>query len=115
MHESSLAKQILNAVLERAEHERAPCVLVVRGWVAETESLSAASLSFHFAAHARGTLAADARLELRLIHVEARCYVCNTTYAPEHHLLLCPACGGTDGEFLGPTGLGIDSIEVAFS
>ena len=115
MHESSLAKQILNAVLERAQVERAPRVRAVRGWVAETETLSSESLSFHFAAHARGTRAEGARLELRLIHVEARCRACGTTYSPEHHMLLCPACGGTDGEFLGPTGLGIDVLEVESS
>lgn len=115
MHESSLARQILNAVLERAEAEHASRVHAVRGWVAETETLSPESLSFHFAAHARGTRAEGARLELRLIHVEARCHACGETYAPEHHVLLCPACGGTDGELLGRTGLGIDTVEVESS
>lgn len=85
---------------------------VVRGWVAETEALSAASLGLHFAAHAGGTAAQDARLELRLVHVEARCLACAHRYAPEHHLLLCPACGSSEGELLGRTGLGIESLEV---
>lgn len=112
MHESSLAKQILTAVLQSAEADGATRIHAVRGWVAETETLSQQSLGFHFAAHARGTAAEGARLDLRLIHVEARCGACAATYAPEHHMLLCPACGSTDGEFLGPTGLGIDSLEV---
>lgn len=115
MHESSLAKQVLDAVLARAEEEDAARILSVRGWVAETETLSAESLRFHFAAHARGTPADGARVELRLIHVEARCASCKTTYAPEHHVLLCPACGSAEGELLGPTGLGVDSIEVESS
>ena len=115
MHESSLAKQVLDAVLERTTLAEVSRVLSVRGWVAETETLSRESLSFHFAAHARGTPAEGARLELRLIHVEARCRSCDTTYAPEHHLLLCPACGSTDGELLGRTGLGIDTVEVESS
>lgn len=112
MHESSLARQILDVVLERAARASARKVRAVRGWIAETESLSPHSLAFHFAAHARGTPAEGARLELRLIHVEARCRACGTTYAPEHHLLLCPACGSTDGEELGETGLGIEALEV---
>ncbi len=84
----------------------------VRGWIAETESLSPESLSLHFAAHARGTKAEGAQLLLELIRVEARCRACGRTYAPEHHVLLCPGCGSTEGEALRQTGLAVTSIEV---
>lgn len=113
MHESSLARQVLDAVLDRAEREEFGRIHAVRGWVAETESLSAESLAFHFAAFARGTRADGAQLHLRVVHVEARCLGCGSVYAPEHHLLLCPQCGSSDGELLGRTGLGIDALEVA--
>jgi hydrogenase nickel incorporation protein HypA/HybF len=109
MHESSLARRILEVALERAGARK---VLAVRGWIAETETLSPESVEFHFSAHARGTRAEGARLELRLIHVEARCRACGTQYAPEHHVLLCPSCGSTDGEELGQTGLGIEALDV---
>jgi hydrogenase nickel incorporation protein HypA/HybF len=112
MHESSLARQVLDTVLHRAVSDGALRVRTVRGWVAETESLSPESLSRHFAAQAQGTKAEGARLQFELIHVEARCRTCGRTYAPEHHLLLCPVCGSTDGEQLGQTGLAITSIEV---
>jgi Zn finger protein HypA/HybF involved in hydrogenase expression len=36
-----------------------------------------------FSAHARGALAEGAKLEFRLIHVEARCRACTTKYAPD--------------------------------
>ena len=113
MHESSLARQILSAVLARAAREQTLAVRSVRGWVAETETLSAESVALHFAALAAGTVAADARLELDVRRVDARCRACTTTYRPEHHLVLCPACGSTDGELLGHTGMGIDAIEIA--
>jgi hydrogenase nickel incorporation protein HypA/HybF len=112
MHESSLARQMLEAVLQRAADNGATRVHVVKGWVAETESLSRESLSLHFAAHARGTSAEGARLELEVIHVEARCRACGRLYAPEHHLLLCPVCGSMDGEQVGQTGLAVTSMEV---
>jgi hydrogenase nickel incorporation protein HypA/HybF len=112
MHETSLARQVLDAVLQHAEHHGASRVRQVRGWVAETESLSPESLSLHFAAHAQGTKAEGARLLLQLIHVEARCRPCGRTYAPEHHLLLCPDCGSTDGEELQQTGLAVTAIDV---
>src|SRR3990172_4729226 len=107
MHESLLAKQVLRVVLSRAREEQARQVRVVAGWVAETEALSPESLALHFAAHARGTVAEGARLVLRLVHVEARCDRCGRTYAPEHHVRMCPACGSTDGTLLGETGIRI--------
>jgi hydrogenase nickel incorporation protein HypA/HybF len=112
MHESALAKRILEVVLERSGSAAARAVRAVRGWIAETEALSPESIAFHFAALARGTPAEGARLELQLIHVEARCRACGTRYAPEHHVLLCPGCGSTDGEELGQTGLGIETLEL---
>jgi hydrogenase nickel incorporation protein HypA/HybF len=112
MHESILARQILERVLERAGGAAATRVRSVHGWIADTEALSPQSLDFHFSAHARGTPAEGATLDLRLIHIEARCRACGTAYAPEHHLLLCPSCGSTDGEELGQSGLAIERVEV---
>jgi hydrogenase nickel incorporation protein HypA/HybF len=112
MHEASLARRLLAAVLERAAAAGAARVRTVTGWVAEVEALSPESLAFHFAAHAPGTAAEGARLELRLIRVEARCRGCGRTYAPDHHLMVCPGCGSTEGELLGRTGVGLDALEV---
>jgi hydrogenase nickel incorporation protein HypA/HybF len=112
VHESSLARRILTVALERAGAGNKTRILAVRGWIADTESLSRESLAFHFAAHARGTRAAGARLDLRLVHVLARCKGCGQTYGPDHHVLLCPRCGSAEGELLGRTGLGLDALEV---
>jgi hydrogenase nickel incorporation protein HypA/HybF len=109
MHESALARDLLAAVLARAGSAR---VRVVHGWLADTEALSHDSLAFHFAAHARGTAAEGARLALELVHVEARCTSCGRIYLPEHHLILCPACGSGEGDLLGETGLGLRTLEV---
>lgn len=110
MHEASLARRLLDVVLAAAGDAR---VCAVRGWIAETESLSRESLAFQFAAHARGTVAEGARLELRLMRVEARCQGCDATYAPDHHVLVCPRCGSIDAELLGQVGVGVDALEVA--
>lgn len=112
MSESALARQVLDTVLQQAVFHRTSRIRVVRGWVAETESLSPEHLSSQFATQARGTRAEGARLLLNLIHVEARCRTCGRTYAPEHHLLRCPVCGSGDGEQLGQTGLAVTAIEV---
>ena len=112
MHEAQLARRILDVLLERVGTTSNVKIRRVLGWLAETETISSESLGFHFAAHARGTAAEGASLELRLVHVRARCRACAVTYAPEHHLLLCPACGSAEGELLGSTGLGIESLQI---
>lgn len=112
MHESSLARQLLRATLERAERAGASRVRVVRGWIAETEALSVASVTFHFDLLARETAAEGATLELELRRVRARCGACGLVYEPDHHVLLCEACGSTDGELLGAAGLSVESIDV---
>jgi hydrogenase nickel incorporation protein HypA/HybF len=110
VHESGLARQILDLALAAAARAGGGVVRAVRGRVAETETLSQASIELHFRAHARGTPAAAARLELALVHVEARCRACGAIYRPEHHVLLCERCGATDGEELAETGLWIEAI-----
>lgn len=113
MHESSLGKEVLRAVLERtASEENVKRVSLVRGWIAETERLDPDAIAFHFAAHARGTVAEGARLELSIQWVEADCASCGERYRPGHHVLLCPRCGSTEGNVLGETGLGLTSIEI---
>jgi hydrogenase nickel incorporation protein HypA/HybF len=112
MHESSLGKDILRVVLERATEEGAERVRLVRGWIAETEHLDPGAIAFHFAAHARGTAAEGARLELSIRWVEADCSTCGQRFRPDHHVLLCPRCGSTAATLLGRTGLGLESIEV---
>lgn len=109
MHESVLARKILELATARAQG--AP-IRVVHGRAAETETLSREALELHFRAYARDTNAATAELRISLVHVEARCRACAATYFPEHHLLLCPQCGSTDGDELGVTGLWVDAIEV---
>ncbi|MEK6675810.1 MAG: hydrogenase maturation nickel metallochaperone HypA [Planctomycetota bacterium] len=112
MHESQIAKKVLDVVLQRADGDRATRVRGVCGWVAETESLSTNSLAFHFDAHAKGTIAEGARLELKLTVVYAKCQDCDTRFAPDHHVTICPSCSSQNAILLSPTGLGVDSIDV---
>ena len=63
MHESQLARRVLDVVLARAREAGAVRVRTVRGRLGELEALSAAALAFHFRALARGTVAEDAELD----------------------------------------------------
>ena len=113
MHESSLARRIVEAALSHAHDAGAQKVLAVHGHLAEAERLAPESLEWHFRAHARGTHAEDATLHLSVHHIEARCRNCQTHYPADHHLLLCPGCNSTDGDLLEPPSIRIDRIEIA--
>src|SRR5581483_3017481 len=89
MHESSLAKNVLDAVLARASADRATRVIAARGFLADVEAIDPESLAFHFAAHARGTIAEGARLEIARTLVKARCLSCRTEFEPGHLVALC--------------------------
>ena len=110
MHESSLGEDVLRAVLERATEAGATRVRVVRCHIVEMEWLDPEAIAFHFAAHARGTVAEGARLELATTWVEADCSNCGKRYKPDQLGLLCPHCGSTEAELLSETGLCIDMI-----
>jgi hydrogenase nickel incorporation protein HypA/HybF len=110
MHETALAKRVLEAVLARAGGAR---VVAVRGSIAEDEALSRDALAFHFAAHARGTVAEGAELALELVHVGAHCNACGQRFLPEHHVRLCPSCSSSDTTLEGELGVRVDHIDVS--
>jgi hydrogenase nickel incorporation protein HypA/HybF len=112
MHESSLGKQVLHAVLAKAREVGAKRVCTVRGWIAETEQLDPRAIAFHFEAQARGTPAEGAHLELALRRIDAQCRACARVYQPDHHMLICPFCGHAESELLGHSGLGVYSMDV---
>jgi hydrogenase nickel incorporation protein HypA/HybF len=112
VHESSLARRLVELAVERAREHGARAIRRVDAWVAETEALSKESLRLHFARFARGTTAEAATLDLRVAHVEAKCDACASSYAPDHHVLVCPTCGHVGGQLLGRTGVGIEALEV---
>ncbi len=112
MHESALARSVLEAVLDLAKQNGAERVRRVSGRLAETEHLHADAIQFHFTAHAKGTVAEGAELDLELVHVQARCSSCRAVYEPDHHVTLCPRCGATDASLLGSVGLAIESLDV---
>ena len=112
MHEASIARQILAMVLQQAEVAGATRVLAIHGRVAEDERLAAASIEVMFRGFARATVAQDATLHMQMRRVPAQCTGCSMVYEPEHHLLLCPACGSSRGTLLEPVGITIETLEV---
>jgi hydrogenase nickel insertion protein HypA len=112
MHESTLAKRLLEAAIAIGRQRHARRVVSLHAWIADAEPLDHASVEAHFSLNANGTIAEGARLCLQLSHVAARCVDCDATYLPIGHLTLCPRCGSSEAKLTGRTGAGIESLEV---
>ena len=113
MHESALAKQILDVALDIARSEGAQRITAVRGELTDAEDLQGESVAFHFTAHARGTVAERARLDLVVHRVRAQCTHCGTEYEPDHSIPFCPTCDSTAARITVPPGIAIHTIETA--
>src|ERR1035437_7449023 len=109
MHESQLARQVLEVVLARARAEGAQQVVAVRGWLADSEGISVESLAFHFEAHARGTLAEGAKLGIAIKRISASCLACKETFETDDHVAECPRCGSLNCAWSSAPGLGIEA------
>lgn len=109
MHESVLARKLLEMALQEAPEGR---ITRIEARISETETLVGDSVAFHFAALAKQTRAEAAELGLDCVHVAARCDACGATYLPEHHLLLCPECGATEASLQEDCGVEVKRITV---
>jgi hydrogenase nickel incorporation protein HypA/HybF len=112
MHESSLARSLLEVVIDEAHARGARRVVLVRGRIEDPERIDPAGFALLFEGAARGTIAEGARVELAWIAVPARCRTCGREFVPEsHHVVVCP-CGSLDAALVRPTGVTLDAIEV---
>ena len=103
MHESSLARQSSRRPCsQRARRERGSRPHGARLDRRDGGALARRASRFHFAAHARGTIAEGARLELELVHVEARCRACGDDLRARASRPPLPDCGSTDGDAARP-------------
>ena len=101
MHESLMARQIVEAVSSEAARRGATGVRFVDVDVGALEGIRAEDLQAAFDVAAVGTNAEGARLRVAVAAVRGFCPVClrtRTVRAPEEHRheppgLACPACG----------------------
>ena len=103
MHEMALAEEVLQIVQEAARREGVSRVSALWLEVGQLSSVEPEAMRFCFDAVARGSIAADARLEILVAPGRAWCNACATSIALTALGEACPHCGGydlriTDGE-----------------
>jgi hydrogenase nickel incorporation protein HypA/HybF len=108
MHELSIASAVLAAAERAAAGER---VAAVRLRVGALRQVTPSSLAFYWPIVARGTVCADARLELEPVPARARCPGCARNWELTEPLLRCAECGAPATVVSGEE-LEIESIDV---
>ncbi len=108
MHELGLCSSIVDAVEQRAG-PRAVVAVTVR--VGRLHHVHPDAFEQSFAMAAMGTVAEEARAQLVLLPVRARCGVCRAEWEGDEAPAACPACGAVDMELTGGDELLLESIE----
>src|SRR5262249_15847681 len=93
MHELSLMRSAIGLVEEQAARERCSRVRRVHLEVGALCSVEVAALSFCFDLAARGTVAENASLEIRVEPGRRRCAGCGSEVVIASRLDACPTCG----------------------
>ncbi len=91
MHETQLAREILNAALEEA-HRRSGRLQGVKIELSKTSHESSEALEFAFSAVTEGTEAAGAKLEIERVPGRLTCPHCGHEFEAEDVVALCPQC-----------------------
>ena len=108
MHELGLCEAIVGAIERRAGDRE---VAGVRVRVGRLHHVHPEAFEQSFLMAAAGGVAADARAELVLLPVKARCGACGTDIEAEEIPLACTECGAIDVELTGGDELVLESIE----
>ena len=112
MHEMSLAESMIELVEAAAERAQAVVVRRVVLEVGQLASVDVAALQFCFEVVAKGGVARDAMLEIKVVAGQGCCSDCGQTVALPDRLAGCPACGSYRVEPTAGTGLRVCEIEI---
>jgi hydrogenase nickel incorporation protein HypA/HybF len=108
VHELGLCDAIVGAIERRAGDRE---VASVRVRVGRLHHVHPEAFEQSFSIAAAGGVAGDARADLVLLPVRARCGDCREETETEEIPLACPSCGGIDMELIGGDELMLESIE----
>ena len=113
MHEGNFTQQIVDTIIAELNNYPGYRPKRIKVKVGEMLHLEQDSVKLHFDLLTRGTLMADARLEMQGVPVKVRCRQCgNENSAPDHHMLYCERCSSTKVDILSGNNIVIEAVEM---
>lgn len=108
----SLCESILQILEEQAKAQDYARVKVLRLEIGALAGVEPEAMRFGFDVVKRGTLAADAELEIIHMPGQAWCMPCGKTVSIQQRFDACPHCGGYQLQVTGGEELRIKELEV---
>jgi hydrogenase nickel incorporation protein HypA/HybF len=112
MHELSIARSIVETVLDEAGKAHAAKVVKVTLKIGELAGVMPDSLLFSFELLTRGTIAAEAELSIITLAITAQCSRCNSIFTITQNRYRCSECGNPDIELRSGRELQIAGMEI---
>ncbi len=115
MHELPVTGEILKIVLKHAGLNAVSRVMTVHLQVGKLSDLEDEWIQRYFDYLSKGTVAEGAKLIIERMPIVIRCQSCSTSYEAEASKLadlVCPQCGGKDGELVSGREYRIKDMEV---
>jgi hydrogenase nickel incorporation protein HypA/HybF len=112
MHELSLAQSIVEIVRQNVPIDQRTCVKSVKLRVGDLAGVVADSLEFCFSAITAESELSDTTLQIERVPFTLLCKNCNSTFASEFGVVLCPTCGNTNTQVVCGTEMHVVEIEL---
>ncbi len=112
MHELSLAKNILDIIMENAQRSNFSKVLEVKLRIGKLRAVDPGALDFCFNVISKDTIAGGAKLKIENTPLKGNCRDCKTQFEIQNFNFICPNCSGKKVDTIGGDELQILDLEV---
>lgn len=92
MHEVSMMQNVLDIAIAQAKQNNAKKIDLLTMNIGKLSGVVPEALAFAFDVLIQGTIAQDARLEIKTIPVVCHCQKCARDFQPEAYIYQCPNC-----------------------
>lgn len=112
MHELSIVASLFEILEEKAREQKAAQIVRVNVKVGMLAGVVPEFLQTAFDSYKRGTIAAEATLEITSVPLRVKCKKCRSVAEKDDFVFTCPACGSTELDVEEGTELLLDKIEM---
>ena len=111
MHEIGIAADLSDIVLAAAGKENLARVTKVSISIGRMVQIVPEIFEFAFREAVRGSVAADAELDIGIVEIGMSCNICGNEFRPDENLCRCNVCNSDNVEIIHGKELFIQSIE----
>ena len=113
MHEVSIMQNTLDLAIAQAKRNNARKIELVSMNIGALSGVIPEALEFAFDVLVRGTIAANAQLEIKTIPVVCYCQNCDRNFQPEAYIYQCPNCQQLSSKIISGKEIELTSLELS--